>query len=416
MKIAIIGAGVSGLTAAQLLQSGRYGQNEVEVFEQEATPGGLVRCERIGGSLFHLCGGHIFNTRKSHVWDFFWSQFREEEFTKADRNSTVQMPDADCIPYPIENHVYMLGEALQHGVLHDLMEMCKAEGSEAPRNFSEFLQKRFGPTLYELYFRPYNEKVWRRDLSEVPLDWLEGKLPMPTVEEILFNNFNHVAEKQFVHSTFWYEKQGGSQFLANRLAEGLNIRYNARIGTLQRDGEGWLLDGRHYDAVVYTGNVKALPALVGIDLSAYAARLAALESHGTTSVFCHIDRNPYSWIYLPDRRFEAHRIICTGNFSPTNNAASEQRLTATVEFTDEVSREHILEQLSRMPFHPEYIAHHYSQYTYPIQSADTRQMISSLKSTLASRHFYLTGRFADWEYYNMDAAMDAAMRMVEMMK
>lgn len=30
--------------------------------------------------------------------------------------------------------------------------------STPPKNFEEFLKIRFGETLYELYFKPYNEK------------------------------------------------------------------------------------------------------------------------------------------------------------------------------------------------------------------------------------------------------------------
>lgn len=36
-------------------------------------------------------------------------------------------------------------------------------------------------------------------------------------------------------------------------------------------------------------------------------------------------------------------------------------------------------------------------------------MIKNLKSELAPENFYFTGRFADWEYYNMDVAIGAAM-------
>lgn len=79
-----------------------------------------------------------------------------------------------------------------------------------------------------MYFQPYNEKVWRRDLTKVPLSWLEGKLPMPTVEEMIFNNIKKVEEKKFVHSTFFYAKNHGSQFIADRFAEGLNIQYGKR--------------------------------------------------------------------------------------------------------------------------------------------------------------------------------------------
>lgn len=81
-NIAIIGAGISGLSTAHLLKD-RY---NVVVFEKEATPGGLIRCRRVDGSLYHLCGGHVFNSKRQDVLDWFWSKFmREEEFVKADR-------------------------------------------------------------------------------------------------------------------------------------------------------------------------------------------------------------------------------------------------------------------------------------------------------------------------------------------
>ena len=83
-------------------------------------------------------------------------------------------------------------------------------------------------------------------------------------------------------------------------------------------------------------------------------------------------------------------------------------MTATVEFTDEISKEEILKQLEAIPMNPKYLDHHYNKYTYPIQDKNTRSMIARLKNHLAVEHFYFTGRFADWEYYNMDVAMGAA--------
>jgi UDP-galactopyranose mutase len=41
-------------------------------------------------------------------------------------------------------------------------------------------------------------------------------------------------------------------------------------------------------------------------------------------------------------------------------------------------------------------------------------MIRNLKSELAPTGFYFTGRFADWEYYNMDVAMGVAMDLCHM--
>lgn len=37
-----------------------------------------------------------------------------------------------------------------------------------------------------------------------------------------------------------------------------------------------------------------------------------------------------------------------------------------------------------------------------------RNIIKQLKTALEPSDFYFTGRFADWEYYNMDVAIGAA--------
>ncbi len=408
-RIAIIGAGVSGLTVAQRLKD----LYQVTVFEKEAKPGGLIRCERINGSLFHICGGHVFNSKWQEVLEWFWDKFdKDKEFQLTNRNSVIFLPNGQAIPYPIENFAYLLDENTQKSFIRDLIGIGNNKKCDTKQSsFQAFLQQQFGQTLYRLYFEPYNKKVWHRELSEIPIDWLEGKLPMPSVEEIIYNNFNRIAEKQFVHSTFYYEREGGSQLIADRLSEGLDIHYSQEIKQIRYCCKQWQVGSECYDAIVFCGNVKDLPKIIkNIDISAFDDPIKELQYHGTTSVFCEIDKNPYSWIYLPDENYEAHRIICTGNFSQSNNQS--KRLTATVEFTDDISETDIKRDLNRMPLHPEYITHKFNRFTYPIQHPNTREMISMLKEKLASAGFFITGRFADWEYYNMDVAMQAAMQTV----
>lgn len=412
-EVAIIGAGVSGLTVARLLAN-RY---HVIVFEKEDRPGGLIRCNLVDGSLFHTCGGHVFNSKRHDVQDWFWAQFsREEEFIKTDRNSVVFMNEGRKVPYPIEDHMYCFDTDTQRRFVDDLVKLARKDYPE-PRSFEDFLRSRFGDTLYELYFKPYNEKIWRCDLKQIPLSWLEGKLPMPTIAEIIFNNINHIEETSFVHSSFWYSKQGGSQIIADRLSEGLDIRFNAEIDSVELKEGKWMINGVSFDKVVYCGNIKDMARLLNGHIDDCEMKsISELEYHGTTTVFCEIDKNPYTWIYLPSKEYESHRIICTGNLSKANNGDSvaDNRITATIEFTDEISKAEIMSNLTRIPLNPKYLDHRYNKFSYPIQDANTRMTIKSLKTKLAPLGFYFTGRFADWEYYNMDMAMGAAMDMVSM--
>ena len=53
--LAIIGAGISGLSAAHFLKD-KY---DVTIFEKEDRPGGLIKFRRVNGNLFHTCGGHV---------------------------------------------------------------------------------------------------------------------------------------------------------------------------------------------------------------------------------------------------------------------------------------------------------------------------------------------------------------------
>lgn len=414
-NVAIIGAGISGLSTAHFLKN-KY---EVVLFEKEDAAGGLIKCRRVNGNLFHTCGGHVFNSKRQDVLDWFWSKFvREKEFSKADRNACVFMDqEPTIVPYPIESHMYLFDEETQKSFYKDLEEIDKFKGLNAQftdyDSFGDFLRWRFGRTLYDIYFEPYNKKVWRRDLSTVPMSWMEGKLPMPTTQEIRNNNANKVEEKTFVHATFWYEKMNGSQYIADKLAEGLNIKYNSDVNSIKHIGDKWLVCGEVFDKVVFCGNIKDMAKMIeNVNIDKHQQQITNLEYHGTTAVFCEIDANPYSWIYQPSRKHESHRIICTGNFAPTNNNVSnipEGRITATIEFTDAISKEDIIDNLNRIPLNPKYLDHKYNQYTYPIQDTNTRTMIKELKAELAPIGFYFTGRFADWEYYNMDVAIGAAM-------
>lgn len=81
---------------------------------------------------------------------------RDKEFCQSDRNSIVMLPSGLKIPYPIENYIYLFPNEILRAIISDIINLPKE--NRTSHNFREFLEKQFGKTLFEIYFKPYNEK------------------------------------------------------------------------------------------------------------------------------------------------------------------------------------------------------------------------------------------------------------------
>ncbi len=146
MKNAIvIGSGISGLSMARML-SNRY---EVQILEKTDKAGGLIKCDRIDGNLFHRVGGHVFNSKDQTVLDWFWQHFdRDQEFLKATRNAKILL-GGKLIGYPLENYLHQLPEHETRAIVDELIQMLINEKDKTEKydNFKDFLIGNFGENL-----------------------------------------------------------------------------------------------------------------------------------------------------------------------------------------------------------------------------------------------------------------------------
>lgn len=413
-KIGIIGAGISGISLANMLCNKGH---KVQVFEKSTKPGGLVKCDVIDGVLFHRVGGHVFNSKNTQVLNWFWDFFdKDSDFIKADRNAKILL-SRELLEYPIENSIYRFERGILEEILHELIEL-KTTSDEEPENFEEFLLLNFGETLYKLYFKPYNEKIWNCDLKQVPLDWLEGKLPMPNLYDILLSNIQRTSESDMVHSKFYYPKKGGSQFIVDTLSESIDIKCDTEVSSIEYSNNHWTVnDSFVFDAIVFTGDVRELTGIIkGCDENWSAAfeEVKTLQSNGTSNLLCETDKTDLSWLYLPEKNCKAHRIIYTGNFSENNNAINGRK-TCTIEFSGKVDQAIMVEEIKKLPGNITVLDMNYEKNSYVIQDKQTREKIDRIKAIGAEYNFFLLGRFAEWEYYNMDKAIENAMKLSQRM-
>jgi protoporphyrinogen oxidase len=415
-KVIVIGSGISGLSISRMLSA----QYDVEIVEKDQRFGGLIKCERVNGNLFHRVGGHVFNSRNKVVLDWFWSHFdKDKEFLSATRNAKIRMND-ELVGYPIENYLYQLPAEQLKPIVNELLDKLSKEKQQTTDyiNFKDFLIGNFGEELYKLYFGPYNTKIWNADLSKVPLEWLDGKLPMPKLREVIHSNILKNEELEMVHSTFFYPRRDGSQFIVNRLSEGLNIDCSYQVEAIEYiKNKGLSINNKNkiVDSIVYCGDVRELGKVIQIQDEALQLALnnvVDLVSNGTSNVLCETDENDISWLYLPEEKFKAHRIIYTGNFSETNNEGSKRK-TCVVEFSGKQDQSEMTKELSLLPGNLKPLAFNYEPNSYIIQHHNTRENIAILKSLLKPYGIFLLGRFAEWEYYNMDKCIEAAMQLKE---
>ena len=376
-----------------------------------------MSCSREEGNLFHRVGGHVFNSKNPKVHEWFWNKFdREREFLRATRKAVILINNT-FIDYPIELHLSQLEDQIALQVFDELL--ANSFKNHEPSNYNslgQFLTENFGNTLYSLYFEPYNNKIWKRDLSAIPLGWLDGKLPMISPKDILRKNIFKEIDNM-VHSFFYYPKRGGSQFIVDRIAENLDVIHEPVL-SINHSKNGIIINGQNnFSHVVYTGDIRHLPALLGSSPARDAiSNLLAdipgnLPANATTTMLCECDANEYSWVYLPSHTTKIHRIIMTGNFSPNNNrdGLPPHRSTCTVEHSGHLDQDEMESEIKKLPFSLNPIAYNYCDSSYIIHDHQTQEIVEEISSTLESSRIYLSGRLAEWKYYNMDAAIESAM-------
>lgn len=410
-KIAIIGAGLTGLTLAKKLTL--YGHS-VDLFDP--SPLGIANYRIFDGIPVHHVGGHCLSTKRPKVVKFVDEYIlAPEEWTEIERLAVVALTKDITSKYPIEMNIdpavwpaYLITQ-----IKAELNYNLKLTKPTINTLYDQFIYS-FGKTLTDMYFEPYNNKIWCENIKNLDYHWVKDKTPQVSISQILenINIKNSLGFNDTDHATFRYpiiDKTGRNLFLDNFSKLHTVIKKHVvaieRIDCLSRIKTDDGLEN-FYDDIVYTGTLSALPSLLNVKI----LNADNLHINPVTVTAVRGPKQNFSWKYIPDEKFCFHRII---NMSYFAKHIKDSTNIFAIETTGEVTSKRLINDISSYSNDFEILELLKPRPGYVKFKPEDTLAVNKIKTLATENNVHLCGRFATWSYDNADICIDNALSLAE---
>jgi protoporphyrinogen oxidase len=432
VKTAILGGGLSGLTLARLLHEKG---DDIVVLEAEPEYGGLCRSKTERKFTFDTGGSHIIFSRDTDVLAFMRLMIADNE-QRNNRNTKIFYKQ-QFVKYPFENGLSDLPLEDRYTCINEFVKMLIAvEKKEIapPKNFREWIYYTFGKGIAECYMVPYNEKIWKYPTDRMSLHWVDGRIPRPPVEDIIRSAIGIETEGYTHQSVFSYPLHGGIEALIHAIAAPIQqyIRTGFRVVSIKKSGTGWEISNGdtviEADRCICTMPVQhLLPCLENVPPDVKDAA-AALKFNSLVCVNIGIRGTvpDFSWVYVPDLSIGmANRISFPSHYSRTVAPPGCSAILAEITHQpdDEVARmtedelvREVTGTLQNMKILKKdqiiYSSVERQPFAYVVYDLEYQKNIALVKKFCADTGIPLVGRFAQFEYLNMDGCIRSVMDFV----
>lgn len=317
LKIAVIGAGPAGLTAAYELS--RRG-HEVEIFEASPQVGGMARSFELWETRVDL-GPHRFFSGDPRV-NTLWHDLVGPDFQMVDRMTRI-FHSGKFFDYPLRP----MNALARLGLIESARCMMSYAGQTVKnflkppekKSFEDWVVAAFGRRLFELFFKDYSEKLWGIACGELDVDFAAQRIQRFSMGRAVLSalGLERVIHKTLVHR-FPHPLKGAGiiyERMAVRIRErGGVIHLNRPVSGLGGDGRSLrLADGTTstYDHIVSTMPLTALCRTLPDLPDALSRPLNQLGYRNTILVYLRIDDPdlfPDQWLYIQSPEVRLGRV------------------------------------------------------------------------------------------------------------
>lgn len=415
--IVILGAGLTGLSTAFFLKE------NYQIFEKEERPGGLCRSRKIKDFTFDY-DGHLLHFKDRAILHLV-QKLMGDNLVSIRRNSTINSFGRQS-QYPFQANLF--------GLPKDVIKECVRGFIDAQFNgkikrhkevnFKQWILANFGSGIAKHFMLPYNNKFWTIPADRLSCEWVEGYIPLPTLQDVL-NGTIAQSRKQFGYNArFWYPRHGGIE----KLIFALQRQINSKINTLHQAVEIDLVkktvsfqNGRKV-SFNYLISTLPLPELLKL-IPNLPVKIEALRNKlKYTSVFClnlgvaKEDVSNKHWIYFPEKKFAFFRVGFPTNFS--SSVAPSGRSSLYVEVAYSKNKPPDKDKLMRRILRDLYKAGILSpkdtievsdpldiKYGYIIYDRDYKESTEIIHGYLNQHQVFSIGRYGRWKYISMEDAI-----------
>ena len=407
-KILILGAGLTGLSAAYHLEQRQ--ETDYLLLEAKAKPGGLCSSRTIRGFTLD-CGGHLLHLHSAYGRQLV-KHLLKGNLLRRTRRAFIYT-GSSRVPFPFQANLYALPEKARQACVQGLLEAAPKIPA-APRTFKQWCLQAFGRGVYDQFMRPYNTKLWGLPPEELTCDWCGPFVPRPTPPEIL-QSAQRPPQKAYGYNTsFYYPKHGGCEALVRALAGGLTpLRTRTRVTQVDLKNKTVRAGGKTFS---YDRLINTLPLPAFLRLLKGEPQLTALANllHNRPVLVYHLAVaravKPFSWIYFPDEKDPFYRVGLQSGFSPANAPKGTSLFYIELPSGAPKSRRRIwnaLVQKGIIKENDEVLLSCWQPlpYAYAVYDKHRLRAVRQALEALAKRGCFCAGRYGKWEYSFMEASL-----------
>ena len=404
----ILGAGITGLSIAYHLKEKN---KDFIIIERENTPGGLCRNINTEGFTFNYTG-HFLHCRTAYVNNL--AKKLLPDIKKINRNSYVYL-NKKIIPYPIQsNKRYLSGGTRIKSLLYYLLRNRKK-----PENLEEWFIRNFGRGMFNIFFLPYNEKLWKYPLKEISSSFLKQYVPESSSYSKKVGEYN----AQFLYP------EDGIGTLVSSLAKDIKISHG-KVRKVEKKYVHFNEKKIRYENLVSTIPLPELLKMLHVNgikdiikenlvwnsvLCINIGIKGKLSFSDSINKFTNFDLNPsnFHWIYFPDKNIPFYRVGSLSNVSrrlaPENHSSIWVEVSYRKNKPDKSIRDEIIKNLEKIGLLNRKSIVHISEvdipYAYPIYVRNNENIVGEIQSFLNEYNILLAGRFGSWKYSYMEESI-----------